>query len=504
MTNKPSLYLVNPASTFPTYYSVEALRAGGYSPAALVADLAVVTIAGMAPSDFNVALVDENISPVDFDISADFVGITGKVNQWRRMAEIAREFRRRGKTVIMGGPFASLSPDVVRPYCDILVKGEIEEVSDTLFTNLRSGNWKKEYAGQRSQFSSPVMPRWDLYPNDRALLGIVQTSRGCPFQCEFCDTIQYVGRQQRHKPVQQILNELDDLYKYGYRMVFFADDNFTANRQHAKELLRELRNWNLRQKDGPVSFVTQVSIDSAADEELLRMCAEAGMIYVFIGIETPNEDSLRQSGKNQNLRDSLTGQIERFLHNGIGVMAGMIVGFDSDGQDIFARQYEFAQSVPIPIFSLGALVAPAGTQLYERLAADSRILPGEAGIATMAPWDTNIVPNRMKREELLSGIKALCARLYDPGAFTDRLMRFIEKAAVPDSMKESGTLGQLRGRSVEIDTMRLMSDLKRLGPEEAAMWSQVRAALSQKPKLALVVLNMLLQYMQIRYMYNSK
>ncbi len=149
------------------------------------------------------------------------------------------------------------------------------------------------------------MPRWDLYPNGQALMGSVQTSRGCPFECEFCDVIQYLGRKQRHKPVGQVLAELDQLYRLGYRSVFLADDNFTVYRARAKELLVALRDWNARQTDGRMRLMSQVSIDAAGDEDMLQMCADAGLTHVFIGIETPNEESLREAKKRQNLKKNL-------------------------------------------------------------------------------------------------------------------------------------------------------------------------------------------------------
>src|SRR5712691_1773009 len=247
-----SIYLINPAADFPSYFSSEVFAASGLAPAISMADLAIATIAAMAPGDFAVRLCDEYVSPIDFDTSADFVGITGKVSQWSRMKSIALEFRRRGAVVVIGGPYASLSPEVVRPYCDILVRGEIEDISTRLFADLRSGNWQTEYVGNRPDLKTSPLPRWDLYPNDRAMMGTVQTSRGCPFECEFCDVIEYLGRKQRHKAVDQVLRELDELYRHGYRSVFLADDNFTVYRARAKELLAAIRDWNTRQHDGPI------------------------------------------------------------------------------------------------------------------------------------------------------------------------------------------------------------------------------------------------------------
>jgi len=501
-----SIHLINPASDYPSYYGADVLGAHSGSPAALVADLTIATIAGMVSQEMQVTIVDENISPVNFDIDADFIGITGRVSQHNRMIAIADEFRHRGKTVIIGGPFATLSPEMVRAHCDILVRGEIEGISSALFDDLRTGSWKKEYIGGRPDLSETAMPRWDLYKNNRALIGSLQTSRGCPYECEFCDTIQYVGRKQRYKPVHAILKELDQLYQHGYRMIFIADDNFTAYRSRAREVLSALGIWNRQQKSGSVSFATQVSIDAAKDGELLQMCVDAGLAYVFIGIETPNEESLKDSKKRQNLSMDLTRQIALFVEKGIAVMAGMIVGFDSDGPDIFNRQYEFAASLPVPMFSLGALVAPAATPLYDRLQSEGRLLKGESAIASMTPWDTNIIPKLMTRREMLEGIRELSERLYTPDAFAKRVVQFISSVRINtgnDFGKEHGTIEQFTGRSVEMDSVRLLSNLRRNSKEQKEMWSVIRRELQKKPGVSLVVLTMLLQYMQARYMFDN-
>ncbi len=499
----PSIYLINPVADFPTYFSAEVYAGWGFRPATMMADLAVATLAGMVPKDFDVRLCDENISPIDFNIPTDFVGITGKISQWGRMMAIAQEFRQRGKIVLIGGPYASLSPEIVRSHCDILVRGETEDISEELFSDLRPRCWKTEYLGGRPDLKHCPLPNWDLYPNDRALMGTVQTSRGCPFECEFCDVIQYLGRKQRHKPVAQVLRELDEVYRCGYRTVFLADDNFTVYRARTKELLAALRDWNVRQDWGKVRFFTQVSIDAAKDGELLQMCAEAGLTQVFIGIETPNEDSLRETKKRQNLRINLLDQVQRFLDYGISVAGGMIVCFDSDGPDIFERQYQFAMSAPIPIFSLGALVAPAATPLHERMAREGRLVSDGSEVAAM-PWSTNIVPRQMTREQLLGGIQRLCNKLYQASAFGERVLRFIDrlgKRLDPRYAEGIWLPGSLH--TVESDTLGLLSNLIQLGPDEAQMWSRIRKAISKKPESLEFVLPMLVEYAQIRYMYEK-
>jgi len=253
----PSPYLINPRSDAPFYFGAEVHAAWGFGSTVLLADAALATVAALAPPDFAVTLCDEGISPVDFDTPSEFIGITGKISQETRMIELAREFRRRGKIVIVGGPYASLSPGRLRDECDILVQGEYENIAGKFFSDLRSGVWQREYIGDKPDLRESPIPRWDLYPNHRALSGTLQTSRGCPFECEFCDVIQYLGRKQRHKSPEQVLTELDELYRHGYRIVFLADDNLTVYRARAKELLRAIRDWNDTRTEGRVSFSTQ-------------------------------------------------------------------------------------------------------------------------------------------------------------------------------------------------------------------------------------------------------
>ena len=495
------IYLVNPACDSPSYYTPDIYRAMGAGSTIAMADLATTTVAAMAPADFDIRICDEYATPVDFEAACDFVGITGKVSQWGRMKDIAREFRRRGVTVMIGGPFASLTPDTVRPHCDILVRGEIEDIADTLFSDLRAGTWKTEYVGNRPDLATSPVPRWDLYPNDQALSGAVQTSRGCPFECEFCDVIEYLGRKQRHKTIGQVIRELDELYRYGYRNVFFADDNFTVYRRRAKELLDALRTWNTTRPHGPMYFSTQVSIDASGDAELLRMLADAGFVAVFIGIESPNEESLRSAKKRQNLKRNLSQEVRRFVEHGVAVDGGMIVGFDEDSPDIFARQYEFAMSTPIPIFTIGALVAPPATPLYARLAAEDRLVVDVATIAG-APWNTNIVPRRMTRQQLCDGLEWLCNSIYRPDAFEHRVLQFIELLGTRhEPWLTKHRRSDEHVRPIELATLEMASRVDELGAAEARMASSVLQKLSSNPAAVPHVMGSLMIYLQIRWMF---
>jgi radical SAM superfamily enzyme YgiQ (UPF0313 family) len=342
---------------------------------------------------------------------------------------------------------------------------------------------------------SPI-PRWDLYPNDRTLVGCVQTSRGCPFECEFCDVIQYAGKQ-RHKSIEQVLAELDILYKYGYNQVFIADDNFTAYRQRAKELLVAIRDWNNRQPAGRLTFGTQISIDAARDDELLRLCSEAGIYYVLVGLETPNEASLREVKKRQNVGINLGEYIQRFLDYGIAVTGGMLVGFDSDDLNIFEHQYQFAMASPVPVFMLVALVASHSTPLYTRLQQNNRLSPNKT-FKGFRPWYTNIVPKQMSREQLFAGIRWLSNRLYHPAAFGQRVLQFIEKYQEPPL---DGQLYRIPSRQIDQEMMEAVQSVCRLGPEETRMFLEVAAAAAKKSVTQRLIMPMMFQYIQIRYMY---
>jgi radical SAM superfamily enzyme YgiQ (UPF0313 family) len=492
-----SLYLVNPRARIPGYYGADVFERSGLRPAQGIADLATTTVAALAPADWRLSICDEHISPIDFESDAAFVGITGKITQAQRMLEVADQFRGRGKCVIVGGPYASLSPEVFRGRCDILVVGELEGIARDFFADLERGTWKEEYTAEKPDLANSPIPRWDLYPTDRALVGCVQTSRGCPFECEFCDVIQYLGRKQRHKPLHQVLAELDVLYDHGFRGIFLADDNFTVYRRRAKELLTGLREWNRARPGRTVTFSTQVSIDAARDSELVEMCGQAGITGVFIGIETPNQDSLRETKKRQNVAIDLLQQVHVFLNNGIGVTGGMMVGFDHDDRDIFERQYEFAMASPIPIFTLGALVAPAATPLFARMKREGRLIEGATEVAG-CPWDTNIVPARMKQDELLKGLRWLWRQLYHPDNFARRVLQMIDSLR-PVRGPHAADLN-LFGvpRPIEAEALLAIQKLREFGSSERRMITAILRAMRDKPESRRHVTDALYRYAQAR------
>ncbi len=492
-----TLYLINPRSDVPTYFSAEVFRARGLGGTSYMADLATVTLAALAEPNFEVRICDENIQTLDLNARPDYVGITGKITQLQRMLEIAAHYRRHGVKVIIGGPCASLSPQLLEASCDVLVVGEIEPIAPALFSALAQGKPQARYEGERADLSRSPIPRWELYPNARAMSGTIQTSRGCPFECEFCDVIQYLGRKQRHKPIGLILRELDVLYAHGYRSIFIADDNFTVYRARAKELLSAMIDWNKKRADDPLRFITQVSIDAAKDPELLQLCAQANLRQLFIGIETPNPESLKESKKRQNLKIDLHASLLRFIEHGLTLYGGMIVGFDNDGPGIFEAQQSFAQALPIPIYSIGALVAPYATPLHARMKSQHRLQEGSE-VAAM-PWSTNIHPAQMSREALFSGLRWLCNQLYAPRAFGERIHALLD--ALQDNLPAPPK--QPRRSELYPDLKAMMLQLPQLGEAELALFQGVLMRLERRVEARYYVYAHLIQYMQIRYMFEQ-
>ena len=327
----------------------------------------------VAPPDFQIVLCDEAIQTVDFDADADVVGISANVSQALRAIEIAAAFRKRGKPVIMGGPHVSLAPELFEGRADCLVVGEFEPIADTVFADMRRGALQARYDGAKADLRRSPVPRWNLYPNEKAVGGVVQTSRGCPFECHFCDVIQYLGRVQRHKDDAQVIAEIENLYDLGYGFISLADDNFTVYRRRAKSLLNAIAAWNGAAGRDYVIFATQMSIDAARDDELLALCNDAGLLNVFIGIETNDPESLKESKKRQNLRVDLGAEVRNIVGRGLRVEAGLMVGFDHDDLSAFERQFEFAMSLPVGGFNISVLVAPVGTPLYDAMRAQGRI-----------------------------------------------------------------------------------------------------------------------------------
>ncbi|HEV3144560.1 MAG TPA: radical SAM protein [Gemmataceae bacterium] len=416
------IYLVHPKFP-PSYWGMEEwLGLTVYD--AIYPPLGMLTLGALTQKEFQVTLCDENAGEnVNYDTEAEIVGITGYVNQMHKAFEHADNFRARGKLVVMGGPLANLLPDQCRKHCDVLFEGEAEYTWPQFLQEYTAGKWSQSYQQEEKiHLPDSPMPRLDLMRR-RYAHGIVQTTRGCPFTCEFCDIIVMYGRKMRVKPVEQVMAEIQAWKDAGFSMVFFSDDNFVGNRAYSKELLRTVADWNKRQPK-PMSFYTQASIDMVRDDELLELMRSANFVSVFIGIESPRKESLAETHKTQNVKLDLVKAVHKVQSYGMFVYAGMIVGFDADDATIFDEQFNFLQEADIAIVMTGVLVAVPKTPLYHRLEAAGRLRnsddPGDYG--SMTNGQTNIVPMHMTMKELARGQESLYRRLYSPKAFSKRLV----------------------------------------------------------------------------------
>jgi radical SAM superfamily enzyme YgiQ (UPF0313 family) len=385
-------------------------------------NLALPTIAALTPAPHEVTLCDENVEPIDFDTDAHVIGITGFVIHKRRMLEIAAEFRRRGKLVVAGGPFATLCPEELAEHVDVIFVGEAEYSWPQFVRDYESGEWRTEYRQDEkpSMLDSPS-PRFDLLKVDRYRSMAIQFGRGCPFNCEFCDIIVMYGRRPRTKSVAQVLGEVASVHALGVTNIFVVDDNFIGNKKEAKALLTALAEWQ-EARGYPIEFMTEVSLNVAQDAELLRLLRRAHFTVVFVGIESPRPASLQETNKTQNMREDIVTSVHRIQAAGIEVMAGMIVGFDNDDPSIFEEQFRFIQEARIPISMTGMLNAVPKTPLHARLKAAGRLVADSVGDQFVF---TNIVPSGMSAVELYEGYRNLLNRLYDYRHYRERAMALI-------------------------------------------------------------------------------
>jgi len=502
MPSDKSLFLISPDSPVPLHFEAEVLRGNGMKPAAYTANLALPTIAALVPRDFEVSLCEERIQGVDYDHPAPHVWITCNSLQYARAREIASEFRARGKTVTIGGPFGTMVPEALRPFCDVLVRGEFEPIADGFFADLRAGELKPDYFGEAADMERSPMPRWDLYPNDRAFAAAVQTTRGCPYDCSFCEVIKIYGRNPRMKTVAQVIAELDEVYRHGYRFTFLTDDNFASVPKRAKELLRAIAVWNRARKAGRMQFVTQIALQSAADPELLSLCASAGLVHVGIGIETPSHEGLLEANKRSNMHVDLVEGVRAFNAHGINVIAYMIAGFDSDGPDVFARHERYIAEVPIPISRTGPLVLMRGTPLYEKFEKEGRL--SWEGFSPSLPWRTNIIPARMTRDELLGGLQSMAQRVYEAEAFTARFegllaqSRRLGEPLYPEA-------GELRRppHSAGRDCWALVERSLSSDPALARLKAVLARSDREHPDRAVWARTILFMFLQMRFMFSS-
>jgi len=391
--------------------------------------LGLLTVAAMLPESWSLRLVDLDVAPLrDEAIEwADYVMIGGMIVHRDSVREVAERSRRLGRPVIAGGPLFTTGHQGF-PEIDHFVLGEAEEIVPALVRDMIEGRVEHVYRadGFPSLDRTPV-PRWDLIDPSHYAAMPVQFSRGCPFDCEFCDIVVMNGRVPRTKPPERVLAELEALRTRGWKgKVFLVDDNFIGNKRRVKELLRAVIDWR-RRSGARMTFLTEASVNLAEDAELLSLMAEAGFKQVFLGIETPSLESLRECGKNQNLKRDLLDSVRTIQASGLEVMGGFILGFDNDTPDIFHRQFEFIQNSGIATAMVGLLTVLPRTRLHRRLASQNRILGESTGNNTEAVC--NFLPV-LGRDTLIEGYRRLVHSLYEPGAFYARARRLLARRRI--------------------------------------------------------------------------
>src|SRR5437763_5427719 len=381
--------------------------------------LGLATLAALTPPSWDVQIVDENVEAVPVDPRADLIGICGMGVQFPRQRELLEDYRRRGYYVVAGGSYASLCPEEYAAIADTVVAGEAEYVWPQFCADYEAGAAKPLYkeCGEVSLHDSPA-PRYDLLKLDRYAMVSLQFSRGCPFQCEFCDIIIMFGRKPRTKTPAQICRELDVLRERGVRNVFFVDDNFIGNKPLARELLRAIAAYQ-QEHDYKFRFGTEASLNLAQDEELMRLMREANFQWVFIGIESPDAESLKETKKYQNTREDMLQSLQRIYANAIDVFAGFIVGFDHDNVETFERQRQFIIQSGIQVAMVGMLTALPRTPLYTRLAAEGRLVGENTSDNTRL--STNVMPKQMTMEQMRAGYQELYARLLSDRGIGERI-----------------------------------------------------------------------------------
>ncbi|KKL02207.1 hypothetical protein LCGC14_2626630, partial [marine sediment metagenome] len=288
------------------------------------------------------------------------------------------------------------------------------------------------YQIEKPELDQSPPPRWDSIEQDMPHygMGAIQTTRGCPYDCEFCDVIYLFGRRQRHKSIRTVIEELRTMARFGYEWIFFCDDEFGGDRKYAKALLREIIEFN-RTVDNRISYSSQMCIAAAGDPEFCELLAAANFEMVFVGIESASAKSLEGANKLQNLRGDLLENIHKLLSYGIGIRSGMIVGFDEDDEDIFETTYRFLQEACLPSVGIYMLMAPIGTRLWMRLMHEGRVvsLAKNKDLGPARRTLTNIIPKKMTRVQLYRGYHRLLTKVYSWESFAERICGFISLAA---------------------------------------------------------------------------
>ncbi len=477
--------LVNP-ETPPSYWSFkEACRMMGCK--ALCPPLGLITVAAMLPDEWELRLVDLETTALTEDdwLWADMVMISAMIVQREGVRRVVREARERGKPVVIGGAYPSSLPDeLVEAGCDFVVKGEGEITVPLLLEAIRTGRSGGVISTEeKPDMSSSPIPRYDLLNLNDYIVLTLQTSRGCPFNCEFCDIIHLFGRKPRYKTPEQIIRELETILRLGWhREVFISDDNFIGNKQHARAALAQLTPW--QESHGmPFAFWTQTSVNLGQDRELIDLMTEANFSTVFVGVESPDEDVLRLNRKFQNISNPLVESLNNICRNGLTVVASFIIGLDEEKPGAGERISSFIDLTDIPLVMLNTLQVAPNTDLWNRLILEGRILDDRTtGQSTGARL--NYAPTRPERDILTEYMHAW-EHLYDPSRFLERTIRYflamrptrkamgLKKTADGPMVSTPGRMSFRERRDNLLSILRLLWRQGARPPYRAQFWRQL-------------------------------
>lgn len=417
--------LINPPIPYSFWSLKESLDV--YGTKVLAPPLGLITMAALLPPEWELRLADLNARPLPGEAWdwADLVMITGMLVQRDGLLALVREAKARGKLVVVGGPYAtSLPQEVLDAGVNFLFRGEVEKTMPLFLSALEAGKTQGVFQeDSKPEMSDSPMPRFDLLHLEDYTVMSVQTSRGCPYDCEFCDVVNLYGRKPRYKKPERVLAEVAALYRLGWRReVFISDDNFIGNRQHALAILEQLTPW-MKSHGEPFGFWTQASMNLGQDLEMIDRMTAANFSFIFVGVESTDAASLSLSRKYHNLRNPLAESLKNINENGLSVVASFIIGFDGEEKGAGERICDFVEELNIPMVMLNLLQALPHTSLWQRLQKEGRLLEEETCGDTNS-LRMNYIPHRPEGEIVEEYLQAT-ARLYEPTAYLRRAFQAI-------------------------------------------------------------------------------
>jgi radical SAM superfamily enzyme YgiQ (UPF0313 family) len=484
---KPLFLLVYPEVP-DTYWSYKhALSFVGKK--ALMPPLGLATVAAMIPDKYECRIIDCNVEPLPQALirQAELVLVSAMIVQADSLQRVIGRCRAAGVRIVAGGPYPTSCHEQISGV-DYFVLGEAESVFPEFLADYERGMARRIYrCEKRPDLSAAPVPRLDLFKVDLYDTIPLQFSRGCPFDCEFCDIVHLYGHKPRTKSPAQFLREMDAAYATGFRgSLFIVDDNFIGNKRAAKELLRSVAEWQ-RVREYPFVLCTEASIDLAADDELLDLMVESGFSMVFIGIESPDRESLAAAGKWQNLQRDVGDGVRTIQERGIEVTGGFIIGFDSDPPSIFDLQIDYVQKLAIPTAMVGLLMALPNTRLHARLEKEGRLLSRANGNNTHHA-ELNFEP-RMDRATLEAGYYRVLATIYSPRRYFARCLKVLSR--YPHRRKAAGLRRPIKWREIVGFCSSLSRQLFSL--YGLAYLGYMIRAMARRPDLSVAIVTMAVQ-----------